>query len=83
MALDTGANGARGSAQAVLLRHQHSNDLVSAGDQRVEVLNLGVAQGADGWTDGLSEVGKDLGVKSVGLGQLPGGPGKVPPPGGG
>ena len=77
VSLDARTEGSGGSAQAVFLRHQHGHHLVSAGDQRIEGLGLGVPQGAHGRTNDLGEVSQDLSIQSVGLGQRPGGPGKV------
>ena len=56
VSLDARTEGSGGSVQAVFLRHQHGHDLVSAGDQRIEGLGLGVPQGAHGRTS-------DLGMK--------------------
>ena len=51
---------------------------MSAGGQGVECLGLDVSQRAHGGTNGLSEVGQDRRVESIGLGQPSSGPGKVP-----
>ena len=76
--LDAGADGDGGDAKTVLLRDQHRHHLVPAGSQGVERLGLGVPQRARGRSDDFGEVGQNRRVKRVGLGQLPGGPGKVP-----
>ena len=60
VSLDARTEGSGGSAQAVFLRHQHGHDLVSAGDQRIEGLGLGVPQGAHRRTNDLGEVSQDL-----------------------
>ena len=58
------------------------SSLVSAGGQGVECLGLGVSQRAHGGTNGLSEVGQDRRVESIGLGQ-PSWPWQSPVPDGG
>ena len=78
VSLDAGTDGDGGDAKTVLLRDQHGHHLVPAGSQGVERLGLGVPQRARGRSDCFGEVGYDRRVKRVGLGQLPGGPGKVP-----
>ena len=83
VSLDARTEGSGGSVQAVFLRHQHGHDLVSAGDQRIEGLGLGVSKRAHGRADCFGEVSQDRRVQSVGLGQLPGGPWRSLAPGAG
>ena len=77
VSLDAGTDGNGGGAQAVLLRDQHGHHLVPAGSQGIEGLSLGVSKRAHGRADCFGEVSQDRCVQSVGLGQLPGGPGEV------
>ena len=49
-----------------------------AGSQGVEDLGFGVSKRTHGRLDGFGEVSQNRRIQRVGLGQLPGGPGKVP-----
>ena len=64
-------------AQAVGLHDLHLQQLLAAGQQGVQGPHLGRGQRPGLGADGLGEVGQDLGVDAVGLGQPAGGLGEV------
>ena len=78
MGLDARNHRPAGAPQPVLLRHQHFHHLSAPRRQGMEFLGVGVRQWPDLRTDGLGEMGQDLGVQGIGLGHASGGPGEVP-----
>ena len=65
---DARSHGPVGTAQAVLLCHQHFHHLGTPRRQGMEFLGVGVRQWAHLRTDCLGEMRQDLGVQDAGLG---------------
>ena len=77
MRLDPGSQGGAGGAPAIAFADQHRDQLPAPGDQVTQGLGLGVGQRSQLRSDRLGEVGQDLGVERIGLGQAARGAGEV------
>src|SRR3990170_801781 len=75
---DVGAHRPGRCPQAVLLGYQHLHQLAPPCQEGTQFLGGSIWEGTEGWPDGLGELGQDLRIDSVGLGQAAGGPGKLP-----
>jgi hypothetical protein len=78
MALDTRPDALGGSAQPILLRGQHLNELTPTSQQRGQFLGLLIRKGTKLRSDCLAKPGQYLRVDRVGLGQTPRRSGEVP-----
>ena len=73
MGVDAFCDGLGGHRQPVVLGRNHLEDLSSSRGERSEFQSHYIGQGAQLWTNHLSEVRQDSGIDAVGLGQLSGG----------
>ncbi|HVH26639.1 MAG TPA: hypothetical protein VM818_07770 [Vicinamibacterales bacterium] len=73
MAGDLSTDGRRGMLQAMSLGGQHIEELTAARHEGVQVLQHRIRQGTKIWVHPFGKQRDELSIKSVGLGELPGG----------
>jgi len=78
MSLDSLVYWWSGRIQPVFLSNQHAHHLIPASYQSGKSLSLRVRKGTWSGTNRFSKISQDLGIQSIGLGQLSGGFGKIP-----
>jgi hypothetical protein len=71
-------HGGQGVLETIALGDEHLQHLATAGQERVEGMGRVIGQRARGRANALGEQGQDVGIDPIGLGELAGGPGKVP-----
>jgi hypothetical protein len=76
--LDIGLDTARGTAQAILLRREHVEQLPPPGELGAQHLALGIRQRPRRRPHRLGNVREPVGIQGVGLGQPAGGFRKIP-----
>jgi len=74
---DPSSDGFRGPVEPVILSHDHRAYLAASSDQIFELPAGRVRQSTNLWVNHFGEVGQDIGVDAVGLGQLARGSGEV------
>jgi len=75
--VDARAYDRKGLPSSLLLGHTHLYHLTPPGDQGLQLAGLGIRERTGKDLGGLSEVGNDLGIDTVGLRELPQGTSKV------
>jgi len=78
MSLDSLVYWWSGRIQPVFLSNQHAHHLIPASYQSGKSLSLRVRKGTWSGANRFSKTSQDLGIQSIGLGQLSGGFGKIP-----
>lgn len=78
MGLHAFLDGPSREARSIPFRSQHLDHLSPTRNQRRHGLRLLIRDRSHRWANCFGEVGEDLGIQQIRLGQLPGGPCSIP-----